>query len=221
MIYRANVDGTNREDVVLYNYKKGVSNMAVAQTPRILFLSSGQAYKITSVSIEEGSSVPKTEVDFLTNLIHTPAAILVDDEQGYLYIALRWSIVRTNLTGSGHRDVVFKDGKSLNINRMGIDLTRYVRRIFFFDLGTHKSFFKDLNSFDISSAQELTEYIPLPNLEKIRDICYFNSVIYWIIGGSSGGIGKMTDYDQTNPSFQFQEISQFNPRRAYFADIEA
>ena len=98
--------------------------------------------------------------------------------------------------------------------------TGYVRRIFFFDWDTDKSFYKDLNSSDISSAHELTEYIPLPNHEKIRDICYFNGVIYWIIGGSSVGIGKMTDYDQTNPSFQFQEISQYDLRRMYIADIE-
>lgn len=99
--------------------------------------------------------------------------------------------------------------------------TGYVRRIFFSDLSTEKSFYKDLNSSDISSAQELTEYIPLPYHEQIRDICYFNGVIYWIIGGSSGGIAKMTDYDQTNPSFQLQEITQFDVRRMYIADIEA
>ena len=75
----------------------------------------------------------------------------------YLYIALRWSIVRTNLTGSGHIDVVFKDGKSVNINRMSINLTRTFSMYLVFMVIFHVTGFEMI----IECSKVLQHYSPI------------------------------------------------------------
>ena len=97
------------------------------------------------------------------------------------------------------------------------------RRIFFLDEGEDRSFYKDLSSApisDMSIAVELTNYMH-PYQETLRDINYFDGILYWVKASYPMGIGIMTNYNQTNRSYRVQEIGQFqDPWRILITSIE-
>ncbi|XP_041464572.1 uncharacterized protein LOC121415435 [Lytechinus variegatus] len=218
-LYRSDINGTSSEMVLQSNDSK-VWNFSIARKMRILFLYFGGSRNITSMSIENGTVDPTTKRDVVTNLIKQPGAMMFDDEQGYLYATLRTSIVRIHIPSSGEVEVVYENSEATGINRIKIDFTRNVRRIFFIDFRRKKTFYKDVDPSDTSSATELTEYIPYPQNMTLNDIGFFNGVIYLTHGIPSAGVSTMRDYDQPNRSYQFQETHHFSPLRLEIAVIE-
>ncbi|XP_030844862.1 uncharacterized protein LOC105441074 [Strongylocentrotus purpuratus] len=131
-------------------------------------------------------------------------------------------ILRKPLNGSRSTETVYSNSDLSAITGLSIDLSRDPRRIFFCDYGTGRTFYKDVNQ-NITMAHELTDYMNDPDINddeerkyrKYRDISYFSGALYWTREGSHKGIAVMTNYDQSSPSFNIKESSQFTPRDPY------
>lgn len=101
-----------------------------------------------------------------------------------------------------------------------------VRRVFFCEFHQKRTLYKDVitspNAADVSEAYELSEYLYDPSdiALKARHVTFYNDALYWLQLGIPKGISMMTDCDQTNRSYNFQEISKFvTPYRMHIAYI--
>ncbi|XP_030839810.1 low-density lipoprotein receptor 2-like [Strongylocentrotus purpuratus] len=213
-VYRADVDGGNRE-VVTSESSDELRGIAIAETSRTLYIANKSPKKITSVSIAQGSPFPRAETDFASGLSEELYSLEVDEEKGFLYWSLKYSIERKPLVGSGGTQTIYQNSDLSEITGLSIDLSRDPRRIFFCDFGKKQSFYKDVNQplTSTGSADELTDYMNDADIsgekerEKLRDISYFDGTLYWTKEGGPNGIAVMTNYDQSSPSFDIKETS--------------
>ncbi|XP_030833316.1 low-density lipoprotein receptor-related protein 5-like [Strongylocentrotus purpuratus] len=227
-IIRADMNGSNIEAITLPEEisPAGMDGIAIANKSRTLYIAYRRINKISSMSIAEDSPLPWDVTDFLTEGLIGPRELAVDEEQGYLYWSMDYTIARTFLNGSGNTEVIYKSEDLKNLTGLTIDLTRKVRRVFFCEFNQKKTLYKDVitspNASDVSEAYELSEYLYDPSniALKARHVTFYNDALYCLQLAVPQGIGIMTDYDQTNRSYNFQEISQFvTPYRMHIAYI--
>ncbi|XP_030835981.1 low-density lipoprotein receptor-related protein 4-like [Strongylocentrotus purpuratus] len=213
-VYRADVDGGNRE-VVTSQSGDELRGIAIAERSRTLYTANKSPKKITSVSIVPGSSFPRAETDFTSELSEELYSLEVDEEKGFLYWSLKYKIQRKRLDGSGGTETIYRNNDLSEITGLSIDLTRDPRRIFFCDFGKKRSYYKDVNQ-SPSTAQDLTNYMNDPDIsgekerEKLIDISYFDGTLYWTKEDDPNGIAVMTNYDQSSRSFDIKETSEIN-----------
>ncbi|XP_030838878.1 low-density lipoprotein receptor 2-like [Strongylocentrotus purpuratus] len=218
-IYRADEDGGNRE-VVTFESTNAPEGIAIAESSRMLYsirlVSSGKIH-ITSLDIGQGIAFPRNEAIFVTG-VYASSTLVVDEEQGFLY----WStggfdnIVRKLLNGSGGTETVYCSTTLNNFYMMSIDLSRDPRRIFYLDDVDERAFYMDVNQ-PPTMTHELTDYMHDTDFgeeEQRRiplDMSYFNGALYWIMRvGHEGHIAVMTDYDQSNRSFDLNKPLEIN-----------
>nr|XP_054770883.1 uncharacterized protein LOC129278770 [Lytechinus pictus] len=98
------------------------------------------------------------ETDFVSGFASFPRALVVDEEQGFLYWSTKSKIERILLNGTGIPETVYHDVLKPVINGLSIDLSRMPRRIFFCYPHLNDSFYKDLTMpLDLYSASHLSE----------------------------------------------------------------
>eukprot|EP00057_Strongylocentrotus_purpuratus_P017740 XP_011672214.1 PREDICTED: cell wall protein RBR3-like [Strongylocentrotus purpuratus] len=210
-VYRADVDGANREEVTSGSSIE-LRGIAIAETSRTLYIANKGTKKITSVSIAQGDSFPRAEMDFTSELSEELYSLEVDEEKGFLYWTMKYGILRKPLNGSGSTETVYSNSDLSEITGLSIDLSRNPRRIFFCDFDKERSFYMDVNQ-PHTTAEELTSYMNDADIsgseerEKLQYISYFNGTLYWTKGGIHKGIAVMTNYDQSSPSFDIKETS--------------
>nr|XP_054754345.1 low-density lipoprotein receptor-related protein 6-like [Lytechinus pictus] len=228
-IVRADINGSNIEIVTKFSssqYRPGLDDIVVAVNSRTLYVACRRVNRISSVLIAEGSPLPWNQTNFLTEGIVWPRALVVDEEQGYLYWSMENTIARTFLNGSGQIEVIFMNDELQNFTGLTIDIRRQVRRIFFYDSTKKRIWYKDAIpsttstcSKDLSSASEYLSDENRRIVKRVRHISFFNNVLFWLHDGDeSTGIGLMTEYDQDNRSYISQDIDIFeNPYRMHIA----
>eukprot|EP00057_Strongylocentrotus_purpuratus_P025204 XP_011679678.1 PREDICTED: low-density lipoprotein receptor-related protein 1-like [Strongylocentrotus purpuratus] len=122
-VYRSDADGGNMEEVT-----SGSSDLlreiAIAETSRTLYVANRSQKKITSVSIAQGSSFPKNETDFTSELSEKPYSLEVDEEKGFMYWSMDNEILRKPLNGSGSTETVYSNSDLSTIKGLSIDLSR-------------------------------------------------------------------------------------------------
>nr|XP_054770887.1 low-density lipoprotein receptor-related protein 4-like [Lytechinus pictus] len=200
-VYRADTDGENKEPVIHQAHAE--------ENSRIIFIAK-TGRMITTLDIRNGGVFPKIETDFVSGFASFPRALVVDEEQGFLYWSTKSKIERILLTGTGIPETVYHDVLKPVINGLSIDLSRMPRRIFFCYPHLNDSFYKDLTMpLDLYSASHLSAHIFDPDYEKkvgktLLDITYFNDALYWS-GGGLQGIVLMKDYEHSNRSLHVVE----------------
>ncbi|XP_030840028.1 low-density lipoprotein receptor-related protein 1-like [Strongylocentrotus purpuratus] len=224
-VYRADVDGGNREEVTSES-DKGIRGIAIAESSRILYIAYRVSQEITTVDIGQGSAFPGSETNFVTTYNNYPRHLEVDEEQGFLYWSMNKHIERKSLNGSGSTETVYSNSDLSLINGLSIDLSRDPRRIFFCDFLNQRTFYKDVNT-SPSMAHELTDYMNDPDIngdeerKYLRDISYFNGTLYWTKEVSPKGIAVMTNYDQSSRSFNIKETNEIStPSRFIITNVD-
>ncbi|XP_030843471.1 low-density lipoprotein receptor-related protein 4-like [Strongylocentrotus purpuratus] len=209
-IYRANVDGSNRE-VVTFASNEASAGVAIAKNTGMLFVAYPMLNKITSMSIAPGSPIPGIEVYFGSQSVREPRVLEADEEKGYLYWTMSGKVARKLLSGSGDTEIIYKSMDSEEQFGFSIDIIRKLRRIFFYSLTTNKVFYKDVDiPHNTSFAQEVIhDYWQRPNLQ-LRSLSYFNEVLVWIARyNNTGVIGIAIGYDDDNGWLEIKEVDQF------------
>ncbi|XP_041474551.1 cell wall protein DAN4-like isoform X2 [Lytechinus variegatus] len=214
-VYRAYEDGSNKETVTFPSSDE-LRGLAVATTSRTLYIANKSPQKITSVSISPETALPGAVEDFATELSDEPYSVTVDETHGFIYWSLKdGKIQRKPIPGpAGVIETVYDDSCLSEITGLSIDSSRDPPRIFFSDFGDESSFYKDVSEpLNTNTAEELTSHMTDMDVsgtkerEKLRDIIYFNGVLYWVKEDSPSGIATMTNYDQNSRSFNLETIN--------------
>nr|XP_054754354.1 uncharacterized protein LOC129260395 [Lytechinus pictus] len=128
-----------------------------------------------------------------------PGSLEVDDELGFLYWSMKGNIQRKRLMPEdGIIQTIYNNTMNkdlLEITGLSIDLSRNPRRIFFCDFD--QIFYKDVTSpFYIYEAVEIAG-----DMMNLREIRFFNGMLYWTKALEDTAIAVLTDYENTNRSF--------------------
>ncbi|XP_063955519.1 low-density lipoprotein receptor-related protein 6-like [Lytechinus pictus] len=124
-IVRADINGSNIEIVTKFSssqYRPGLDDIVVAVNSRTLYVACRRVNRISSVLIAEGSPLPWNQTNFLTEGIVWPRALVVDEEQGYLYWSMENTIARKFLNGSGQIEVIYMNDELQNFTGLTIDI---------------------------------------------------------------------------------------------------
>eukprot|EP00057_Strongylocentrotus_purpuratus_P012106 XP_011666580.1 PREDICTED: uncharacterized protein LOC105439370 [Strongylocentrotus purpuratus] len=135
-------------------------------------------------------------------------------------------IVRKPLNGSGSTETVYSNPALHEFTGLSIDLSRDPRRLFFIDTSEERTFYMDVNQ-PPTMAHELTDYMHDTDFSEGEqrgiaiDMSYFNGTLYWVWRfGRQGQIAVMTDYDQTNRSFDFKKKLEIDrPNRMLITNV--
>ncbi|XP_072163360.1 uncharacterized protein [Diadema setosum] len=220
--FRADADGASPEAITSPSQSPfQLIQVAVAVSLKKVFCvyTSNEGY-ITVLD----TVVPFVEIIIASSLDY-PRAILIDERDGFFYVARRFGIDRMplgDLTQTVSKTEVYQNEELKRLTGLSIDLTATPRRLFFCNYNDGRTFYKDVvwgPNGTPGEAVELTAIFP-PEARQVNVVFYNGTLFTLQKNGSVTGVGILHDYQGPSPFYTLFWISNFtSPWGMHIMDV--